>query len=468
MSVEWGFPRIAPLPCEAEVTARGWLLHPAATATRDHRKDFMNDRNTLHGVRQCGVMCLALMFLAGTAAAPDPSAGEPAAGEEKETLLLEPVVDPGAKALLENLEKTYENLQSASFSGEIRINVDIPSDAHKTNQLFTSTYEAPNKFQHQLRDGLLMASNGGDVYIYDKEANSYLRLGIPIRKVEMRSLPIVVPQVLQSQNPSLLFAISRNGLREVVESFGEIKRGADQAIDGKTFQELVFCSDDQDSELHVLVDPKTFLIRRFTIDFKPALLEQGITNVQNAEIVVDYTESKANPTFPAQHFAWTPPEDAFDMKESAGAARPENGVSNLEGLPAPEFKLAGLDGRSVSLGQFKGKVVVLDFWATWAPDAAESLKNMAAIAKGKGGDLAIVAINLEEDPDKVKTFVELKEIALPVLLDDGRVAKVYEVKTIPQTIIIGRDGIVQKVFAGESPGREEAIAEAIRKARSQK
>lgn len=380
-----------------------------------------------------------------------------------------PKMDSEAKVLLEKMETAYDNIKSAKFSGQVDVNVDIPSDAHQTNQQFTSSFSAPNKFKHQAKDGLLLASNGGEVYVFNEDSNSYLSIDLPTRKVEMRSLPIIVPQVLQSQNPSLLFAMSKNGLREVAESFDEIRKGAGEDIGGTNYPELVFCSDQQESELHILVNPQTHMIRRFTIDFKPALYKGGITNVQNAEVVVDYTESDAKAEFPETYFAWTPPEGAFNVREAAGAARPEKTKSNLQGVPAPAFRLPTLDGRSAALDHFKGKVVVLEFWATWSPTSPRSLSAMADLGEAHEKDLKVFAINLEEDKEKVKTFVDLKGIDVPVLLDaDGTVAKAYEVKTIPQTVVIGKDGIVQKVFAGESEDRDQKIEDAIEAARSGK
>ncbi len=413
----------------------------------------------------------ALCFLALTLVAQDvtePNSDTTAGAGTEKLPATETKIDPAAKALLDGMEQAYANLKTAEFSGTVKVNVDIPNEGHQTNQQFTSSFSAPNKFRHQVKDGLLLASNGGEVYIFNEEANSYLSLDIPTRKVEMRSLPIIVPQVLQSQNPSLLFAISKNGFREVAEGFSEIQKGPDVALDGKSFSELTFCSDEQESELRVLVDPETHLIRRFTVDFKPALFKGGITNVENAEVVVDYTKVNAKAGFPETYFAWTPPEGAFNVREAAGAARPEKPQSNLQGVPAPNFRLNTLDGRNVSLSQFKGKVVVLDFWATWSPPSPKLLSVMADLNE-QANDVRVLTINLEEDKDKVETFVELKHIRIPVLLDDdGSVSKSYEVKTIPQTVIIGKDGIVQKVFAGDSSKRDQEIEKAIHEARSRK
>ncbi|MFN7141478.1 MAG: redoxin domain-containing protein [Limisphaerales bacterium] len=375
-------------------------------------------------------------------------------------------IDPAAQPLLRQLEQAYDKLSAAELAGTVTVNVDIPSDAHKTNQQFSSTFSAPNKFKHQIKDGLLMGSDGGEVYIYNEEANSYLTMELPINKSEMRDLPVVVPQVLQSQNPSLLFAVSKNGVREVASTFSEVKRGTDLEIDGQSFPVLMFCSDEQESELHLAIDPKTHLIRRFTIDFKPALEEGGITNVRNAEVVVDYATINVKPGFAEQEFAWSPPEGAFNVREPAGAARPEKPAKNMEGVPAPNFKLSTLEGRTVSLSDLRGKVVVLDFWATWSTPSTDGLSHMGKMLDQENGELRILAVNLEEDKDRVQTYVDLKDISVPVLLDaKGEVAKSYEVTTIPQTFVIGKDGVVQKVFIGHSEDREEELQKAIQAAK---
>ena len=154
----------------------------------------------------------------------------------------------------------------------------------------------------------------------------------------------------------------------------------------------------------------------------------------------------------------------------AGCASVGGGnATEMVSRPAPEFSLAANDGRKVSLSEFRGKVVVIDFWATWCPPCRESFPHLQAIAADaalvKSG-VVVLAVNEREDWPAIRSFIRADHSSIYVLCDvDGSAARSYAVSTIPTTIIIGRDGIVRAVisdYTGENTAREidAAIARA--------
>jgi peroxiredoxin len=136
-------------------------------------------------------------------------------------------------------------------------------------------------------------------------------------------------------------------------------------------------------------------------------------------------------------------------------------ATSLEGKPAPDFTLTAIDGSTVSLADLKGSVAVLDFWATWCGPCVESLPHIDQIhADLSDKGLKVYAVNLQEQKAQVQKFLTSKKLTLPVLLDsDGATAKKYLANAIPETVIIGKDGIVQKVFVGF--GGDEPVRDAI-------
>ncbi len=132
----------------------------------------------------------------------------------------------------------------------------------------------------------------------------------------------------------------------------------------------------------------------------------------------------------------------------------------LEGKPAPDILLPLMDGGTLDLAAHRGKdVVVLDFWATWCPPCVESLPALDALAKDyadKG--VAVYAINQGEDPAEIAAFLRSGGLTLPVALDPGfATGRDYLVEAIPQTVIVGKDGLVKRVHVGAGPGFSDEL-----------
>ena len=125
------------------------------------------------------------------------------------------------------------------------------------------------------------------------------------------------------------------------------------------------------------------------------------------------------------------------------------GPHPLEGREAPVFTARILDGGTLDLTSHRNtRVVVLDFFATWCPPCREGLPVMAALAKEYKGRAAVYAVNLRESPQEVRAFLEQEGITIPVAIDSGRIADLYRVSAIPQTVIIGKNGFIRKVHVG--------------------
>lgn len=120
------------------------------------------------------------------------------------------------------------------------------------------------------------------------------------------------------------------------------------------------------------------------------------------------------------------------------------------GKPMPEIGLKTLDGKNVTAKALKGKVVVLDFWATWCGPCKVELPILQKLYKKYGKDgLVIIGINIDNEPDKLKGFLSKLGVTFPIAHDKGKeVTKRYEPEKMPSSFIIGRDGVVKHVHAG--------------------
>ena len=134
---------------------------------------------------------------------------------------------------------------------------------------------------------------------------------------------------------------------------------------------------------------------------------------------------------------------------------------------APAFSLPGLKG-DVALASFRGKAVLVDFWASWCGPCRQSFPWMNGLEKRYGDKLAIVAVNLDKDREFANTFLAEIPASFTVAFDpSGKTAESYDVKAMPTTYLISPDGKVLATHTGfdakHTSEFEARIAEAIPK-----
>ena len=122
------------------------------------------------------------------------------------------------------------------------------------------------------------------------------------------------------------------------------------------------------------------------------------------------------------------------------------------GEAAPDFALQDLQGNKVSLSDFKGKVVVLDFFATWCPPCKEEIPDFIKLRGAYGSKgFAMVGVALVSRKE-AKEYADKVGINYPVLIDDGSASASYgPIRSIPTTFVIGKDSKIAKVYIGYRP-----------------
>jgi peroxiredoxin len=142
----------------------------------------------------------------------------------------------------------------------------------------------------------------------------------------------------------------------------------------------------------------------------------------------------------------------------------------VEGSLAPDFTLNDLSGRPVQLSSLKGKVVLVNFWATWCPPCREEVPSMVRLNQAmQGKEFQMLAVSIDEGgKDAVAGFLKKNGVVLPALLDtDGKVAKRYGTTGVPETFVIDTKGVILKKVIGamdwSSPEVLAALDDLIRK-----
>ncbi|WHY99837.1 redoxin domain-containing protein [Peribacillus simplex] len=116
------------------------------------------------------------------------------------------------------------------------------------------------------------------------------------------------------------------------------------------------------------------------------------------------------------------------------------------GAKAPNFSLKTLDGKEVELSDYKGKKVMLNFWATWCPPCKKEMPDMEKYAQQAGADVVVLAVNIDPEND-VQAFVEDNGVTFTIPLDSqsakNPVNERYKILSIPTTYFIDKEGIIR-------------------------
>jgi peroxiredoxin len=133
--------------------------------------------------------------------------------------------------------------------------------------------------------------------------------------------------------------------------------------------------------------------------------------------------------------------------------------------PAPQFSLAARGGKTVNLAQYKGQVVMINFWATWCHPCREEMPLLESIYKkyGKMG-FTLVGVNVEPDSKPAEDWLKTTPVSFPILFDTkSEVSKMYDVNVMPSTVIVDRKGNVRVIHRGYKAGDENEYQDSIRK-----
>ena len=132
--------------------------------------------------------------------------------------------------------------------------------------------------------------------------------------------------------------------------------------------------------------------------------------------------------------------------------------------PAPKFQLPSMAGPTVNLDQYKGQVVMINFWASWCGPCRQEMPLLEKMhAKYKPMGFTMLGVNVEPDSNLAVNWLKTTPVTFPILFDTkSEVSKLYNVMGMPSTVIIDRKGNLRWLHRGYKPGDEEQYLNQIR------
>lgn len=138
--------------------------------------------------------------------------------------------------------------------------------------------------------------------------------------------------------------------------------------------------------------------------------------------------------------------------------------SAMEGQQAPDFALKSSSGENLRLSEFRGDVVMINFWATWCGPCRQEMPLLDELyQRYERVGFSLLGVNIDDDSRKAMNMISELGVNFPVLFDNTKeVSKLYQVDAMPVTVIVDRDGNVRHVHQGYKPGYEDKYLDEIR------
>jgi peroxiredoxin len=138
--------------------------------------------------------------------------------------------------------------------------------------------------------------------------------------------------------------------------------------------------------------------------------------------------------------------------------------SGLEGQVAPDFALKSSTGQNLRLSEYRGNVVMINFWATWCGPCRQEMPLLDELyTRYERVGFSLLGVNIDDDSRRAMQMIEDLGVSFPVLFDARKeVSELYEVEAMPVTVLVDREGNIRYVHHGYKPGYEDKYLDQVR------
>lgn len=143
---------------------------------------------------------------------------------------------------------------------------------------------------------------------------------------------------------------------------------------------------------------------------------------------------------------------------------PLSATARVDAQPAADFTLKSLAGANVRLADLRGQVVLINFWATWCGPCRQEMPVLDKLhQRYQDTGFTVLGVNVEGEAGPARELADKTGVTFPVLVDeDQKISKLYDLKAMPSTVVVDRDGKVRFVHRGYKPGDEEKYVQVVK------
>ena len=367
------------------------------------------------------------------------------------TLLVYAQQQPDARALLKASGEALQNFKSYRMEQSMAIEMQMQAMQNKMEITSSMAVVKPDRMRMETKSAMsgdvLVVSDGEHTWMYLDRLKQYTKkAAISGPEALVRSMVPGMGDMMEKIKSGELLKSVRILREETIEAGG-------QKVDCYVLEmtlgkiELPNQGEMTGAVQTLWMDKATNLAWRHSMSasMKMGPMPQPMQMKQSSTV----TSLKTNVDLPDSLFAFTPPEGAKEVEDfkSPGMSR-----ADLTGKPAANFKLAALDGKQYELEALRGKVVLLDFWATWcAPCRRDipALEKLSQEFKEKG--LVVLGLDVGEDRKTVEEFRKTAKVSYPMLLTTGAdTPGAYQVTAYPTVVVVDRQGKIATYQVGSS------------------
>jgi len=339
--------------------------------------------------------------------------------------------NPSAEDIIKNSSEVYRDFKTYQALSQISVNSKMGSAETKITYTILIILEKPNRAFLTCTSpiyGFTLVSDGKKVWYYRTLDNKYTADEASRDYSDTFGKVGFSPEI----SPFVQVITAEDPYQDIMEGV----LTSQISLEGEKY--IIHFDQEDNTKADIWVRQRDYLIDRLQVHAQQEGGEYVFTEEHQGIVL--------NEAIPVETFIFHAPEGSQEVDKSEFTSK----KVDWEGKPAINFTLEDTKGNEVKLEDFKGKVVILDFWATWCMPCVMELPHLQKIYEDyQDQGLVVLGINSQNDVEAIKKFLKEKGITFPVLYDtEEEVSEKYKVDCIPRLLIIDREGLVRTDFVG--------------------